>query len=152
MNELPDLTFSWEDLGIDESGMPIHLPMGVTADEEGPTSDAEAHHFVCWCGQQCPLDEALRRAAKAASQIPNEDCCLHWAGRHDPDDGSCDQCPCINPDMIEHEDLAEQPSQKTLDHFAAAKAQKSKYCICPPNLIGYVPGCPKHSEDLFEGL
>jgi hypothetical protein len=47
---------------------------------------------------------------------------------------------------------AQQPSQKTLDHFAAAKAQKSKYCICPPNLIGYVPGCPKHSEDLFEGL
>jgi hypothetical protein len=59
----PDLTFSWEDLGLDDGGMPIHLPMGVTVDGDGPTSDAEAHHFVCWCGQQCPLDKALRLAS-----------------------------------------------------------------------------------------
>lgn len=64
--------FSWENLGIDDGGMPIHLPMGVTADGDGPTSDAEAHHFVCWCGQQCPLDEALKRAStKNADQQPS---------------------------------------------------------------------------------
>lgn len=47
-------------LGIDESGLPTHLPMGVNAEGQGPTDDADAHHLECWCGQpDCLLTRNL---------------------------------------------------------------------------------------------
>ena len=58
----------WDRLGLDEAGMPKHLPMGVTAEGQGPTNDAEAHHFVCWCGlSDCPLTKALAQAHQQAA-------------------------------------------------------------------------------------
>lgn len=51
--------FSWDGLGTDEAGLPLHLPMGVTADGQGPTNDDDAHHVACWCGTDCPLNRAL---------------------------------------------------------------------------------------------
>ena len=57
----------WDRLGVDEGGMPKHLPMGVTAEGEGPTNDGEAHHFACWCGDaECPLTKALTQAEREA--------------------------------------------------------------------------------------
>jgi len=53
----------WDGLGTDEAGMPVHLPMGVNAAGQGPVSDAEAHHWVCWCADPaCPLTAVLRDA------------------------------------------------------------------------------------------
>jgi len=53
----------WDGLGTDEAGMPAHLPMGVNALGQGPVSDDEAHHWVCWCGMpKCPLTLVLRDA------------------------------------------------------------------------------------------
>ena len=59
----------WDRLGLDETGMPLHLPMGVTADGQGPTNDSEAHHFVCWCSRpKCPLTEILALAHRQAAK------------------------------------------------------------------------------------
>jgi hypothetical protein len=53
----------WGQLGVDDAGMPLHLPMGVTVEEEGPANDADAHHWICWCGNgDCPLTLALGHA------------------------------------------------------------------------------------------
>lgn len=51
--------FLWERLGTREDGLPVHLPMSVDADGQGPANDHEAHHLACWCGQQCPLTLTL---------------------------------------------------------------------------------------------
>lgn len=60
----------WLDLGVDDGGLPIHLPMGVTAEGRGPTSDADAHHYVCWCANpDCPLTVALRQAWKIGHDL-----------------------------------------------------------------------------------
>lgn len=57
----------WDQLGVDEGGLPTHLPMGVTKDGEGPEDDALAHHYVCWCGDtQCPLTVAFTLAGRAS--------------------------------------------------------------------------------------
>ena len=66
-----DAPFRWA-LQADEGGLPVHLPMGVTEDGRGPTSDRGAHHYLCWCGHPaCLLNDALRLAwesgARAAS-------------------------------------------------------------------------------------
>lgn len=61
--------FSWYGLGTTEGGLPVHLPVGVTVDGEGPTNDDEADRFECWCRDPwCPLTEALRKAAEAAAR------------------------------------------------------------------------------------
>ena len=52
----------WERLGVDDGGLPIHLPMGVNAEGQGPENDSAAHHYVCWCGEGCPLTAALALA------------------------------------------------------------------------------------------
>lgn len=53
----------WDQLGVDEGELPVHLPMGVTEDGQGPAGDEEAHHWVCWCGDvECPLTLALSHA------------------------------------------------------------------------------------------
>jgi hypothetical protein len=36
--------------------------------------------------------------------LPNVGCCQHWTVRHDPDDGSCDHCSCVNRTLILPED------------------------------------------------
>lgn len=55
----------WDRLGMDEGGMPKHLPFGLTADEQGPaTPGIDLDHWGCWCGnRECPLDKALREAS-----------------------------------------------------------------------------------------
>lgn len=54
----------WDHLGIDEAGMPIHLPIGLTVDESGPADESEIHHWGCWCNEDdCPLDKILRQAS-----------------------------------------------------------------------------------------
>lgn len=56
----------WDGLGVDEGGMPRHLPMGVTREGRGPERDEAAHHYTCWCGNvECPLALALGHAWRA---------------------------------------------------------------------------------------
>jgi hypothetical protein len=53
----------WGRMGLDDGGMPAHLPMGVTAFGEGPEDDSAAHHYRCWCPDpECPLTKALLNA------------------------------------------------------------------------------------------
>lgn len=61
------MMMNWNDLGVNEGGLPIHFPMGHTRMCEGPTDDADAHHWACWCpaGHSCPLSVALGRAGQA---------------------------------------------------------------------------------------
>lgn len=49
----------WEGLGLDEGGLPAHLPMPVTRDGQGPAHPHDTDHFTCWCGTECPLARAL---------------------------------------------------------------------------------------------
>lgn len=57
----------WDSLGVDDGGMPVHLPMGVNDAGEGPENDSNAHHYVCWCPDvNCPLTNALILAARLA--------------------------------------------------------------------------------------
>jgi hypothetical protein len=60
----------WDRLGTDEVGLPVHLPFSHTENCEGPTQDAEAHHWTCWCrdGHECPLGRALAQARAAGLQ------------------------------------------------------------------------------------
>lgn len=45
---------------MDSAGMPVHLPMGVTADGRGPTEPRTPHHRICWCGhERCMWTVAL---------------------------------------------------------------------------------------------
>lgn len=64
----------WEKMGVDDGGLPTHLPMGVTREGQGPTDDSEADHYICWCGEPCVLAEALRKAWDAGrrSLTPEE--------------------------------------------------------------------------------
>jgi hypothetical protein len=58
--------FDWSKLGTDEGGLPVHLPMGMTATGQGPENDDVAHHYECWCQDpDCPLTSALLLAWKA---------------------------------------------------------------------------------------
>ena len=59
--------FSWEALGTDGGGLPTHLPLPVTAKGQGPAVGDEAHHLVCWCGENCPLNRALDEAWRLGS-------------------------------------------------------------------------------------
>jgi hypothetical protein len=45
---------------IDQGGMPVHVPIGVTIDGRGPAdpaTDPAFHHWACWCpdGEKCPV-------------------------------------------------------------------------------------------------
>lgn len=52
---------NWMDLGVDDGGLPIHLPMGLDPYGKGPVSDSEATHYICWCmDSNCLLTKALR--------------------------------------------------------------------------------------------
>jgi len=54
------MTGFWDQLGLDSGLMPEHLPMGVDEEGQGPVEPDPAHHYVCWCHQDCPLNQALR--------------------------------------------------------------------------------------------
>lgn len=77
----------WDRLGMDEDTyMPTHLAMGLTATDEGPEDDHLAHHFWCWCTERnCPLDHALRLAG-----TPQEE---RRAAREEPDHAGDDDVP-----------------------------------------------------------
>lgn len=66
----------WDRLGLDDGGMPVHLPFSHTENCEGPTDDVDAHHWACWCPDpDCLLEEALNRAwlaGKRSTQIVPE--------------------------------------------------------------------------------
>lgn len=55
----------WTPPVYDEGGLPIHLPMLVTAEGRGPCddSDPDAHHYVCWCNTECSWQIALHHNA-----------------------------------------------------------------------------------------
>lgn len=58
--------------GLNEGGLPKHLPMGVDADGNGPTDPEPPHHRVCWCADpECTWTEAL--AAERADSGVHED-------------------------------------------------------------------------------
>lgn len=40
-----------------ETLMPIHLPMKVNKDEQGPLNDNEKGHYVCWCSEGAKCEE-----------------------------------------------------------------------------------------------
>lgn len=64
------MTFFWDELGVDDGGLPVHLPMGVNAQGEGPEDDAKAHHYMCWCGnRECPLTQALHLAWSSGTRF-----------------------------------------------------------------------------------
>lgn len=66
--------FVWDRLGVDDGGLPTHLPMGVNKDGQGPEDDAEAHHYECWCiDPDCPLTAALRQAWEAGRRVGHDD-------------------------------------------------------------------------------
>jgi len=60
----------WDGLGTDEAGMPVHLPMPLTADGQGPAFGDEIASYACWCGRLCPLHMALREAWLAGLRLP----------------------------------------------------------------------------------
>lgn len=60
----------WDGLGVDQGGMPVHLPMPLTIDGEGPASGDEVAYYRCWCGRPCPLDVALRESWTAGAKPP----------------------------------------------------------------------------------
>lgn len=64
-----DAPFSWGMFpGAD--GLPAHLPIGVTAEGQGPTRDDDAHHWLCWCGKpDCLLNAALRKAWESGTRV-----------------------------------------------------------------------------------
>ena len=60
--------FGWH---IDpDTGLPVHLPMGVNAEGRGPVPDAEAHRYVCWCADaDCLLTRVLALAWDAGARV-----------------------------------------------------------------------------------
>lgn len=42
----------------DDSGLPVHLYIGVDVNGNGPTNDGEAYRFICWCfdGEDCTVN------------------------------------------------------------------------------------------------
>jgi hypothetical protein len=64
--------FEWEGLGVIDGGLPIHLPMGVDQEGRGPIEPGQPYRYVCWCGQSCPLGEALELAWKAGRIVGQE--------------------------------------------------------------------------------
>lgn len=54
--------FRWDSLGLDEGGLPKHLPFAITANGDGPADSDEAHRLVCWCNTDCPLNRSLDEA------------------------------------------------------------------------------------------
>lgn len=57
----------WNRLGVDEGGLPVHLPIEVNEQGQGPEDRAIAHHTECWCGgPDCPLGRALLEAGRLA--------------------------------------------------------------------------------------
>lgn len=60
------IAFDWGRLGVDEGGLPAHLPMAVDKDGNGPEDEDKAHHYECWCPDPaCPLTRALLDARLA---------------------------------------------------------------------------------------
>ena len=59
----------WDALGIGETGLPIHMPMGVNSKGQGP-ADVQGQvpfRYTCWCGDEaCPLSVALAQARRCA--------------------------------------------------------------------------------------
>lgn len=70
----PDQMGFWDQLGLDDTGMPVHLPISHKENCEGPTKDA--HHWECWCSDpDCLLAEALGyawMAGRRSAQIVPE--------------------------------------------------------------------------------
>jgi hypothetical protein len=61
VSQAPEQGF-WDGLGVAEgTGLPVHMPMTVTARSQGPSNYPEAHHVECWCGDShCILNRELR--------------------------------------------------------------------------------------------
>lgn len=63
----------WDRLGVDEGGLPAHLPMGVNERGQGPEDDAAAYTWACWCGDvECPLTLALGHAWASGKRAGNQ--------------------------------------------------------------------------------
>ena len=59
----------WGPMGYDEGGLPVHLPIGLTTDGDGPADSDKAACWVCWCGSPtCPLSAALQLSAEAGAR------------------------------------------------------------------------------------
>jgi hypothetical protein len=72
-NDAPGFPFDWNALGVDEGGLPVHLPMAVTADGQGPATGTDAHHMTCWCGTGCGLADALEEAGHLGERVTSPD-------------------------------------------------------------------------------
>jgi len=52
----------WLRLGV-RGDLPVHMPIGVNKQGQGPTDPEPAHHYSCWCGEdECALAMALQHA------------------------------------------------------------------------------------------
>jgi hypothetical protein len=67
--------YDWYSLGVDDGGLPVHLPISHTSQCDGPTEPDPAHHYACWCkaGHSCPLSEALRLSHEAGARSIRND-------------------------------------------------------------------------------
>jgi hypothetical protein len=60
----------WDRLGVDDGGLPTHLPMAVDEQGRGPVPDRQAWSWVCWCpDEECLLTQALMEAWRAGLRV-----------------------------------------------------------------------------------
>jgi hypothetical protein len=66
-------TFTWDQLGHDEGGLPKHLPISINENGQGPTEPDPAYAWVCWCWDpECTLTLALQHAWSAGRRSAEE--------------------------------------------------------------------------------
>lgn len=59
----------WDLMGTDEGGLPIHLPMAVNRNGDGPADASDAVKVRCWCqDEDCPVSRALEEAVALGRQ------------------------------------------------------------------------------------
>lgn len=66
--------FRWDACGVDEGGLPVHLPISLDENQRGPTRDQDAYVYVCWCmDKDCLLTKALMDAWRAGMRLVTVD-------------------------------------------------------------------------------
>lgn len=63
---------------FDEQGLPVHMPLNLDLNWNGPASDEGTHRIVCWCGEKrCPWTVALEASRRLGMrQASSENTCV----------------------------------------------------------------------------
>lgn len=59
----------WDGLGVDDGGLPVHMPIPCNEKGQGPQDEGKAVSYACWCGRKCPLNEELQKAWRSGIRI-----------------------------------------------------------------------------------